>query len=64
MPTLILWGEHDAVFSREEQERLTATIADATLKVYTDTGHGVHWERPEEVVRDLEEFMRDTRPAR
>jgi non-heme chloroperoxidase len=64
VPTLIMWGEHDAVFSREEQERLTATIADATLKVYSDTGHGVHWERSEEVVRDLEAFMKEVRPVR
>jgi hypothetical protein len=31
--------------------------------VYPDTGHAVAFERPEWVVRDLEEFMRDTRPA-
>jgi hypothetical protein len=24
----------------------------------------VHWERPEEVVRDLEAFIKDTSPAR
>jgi non-heme chloroperoxidase len=63
-PTLILWGEQDALFPREEQERLAAAIPDATLKVYPETGHAVHWERPEEVVRDLDAFMRDTRPAR
>jgi pimeloyl-ACP methyl ester carboxylesterase len=34
------------------------------LKVYPETGHSVHWERPEEVVRDLEEFMKGVRPAR
>ena len=48
------------MFSREEQERLASTIPDATLKVYPDTGHAVHWER---VVRDLEAFMKDTSPA-
>jgi non-heme chloroperoxidase len=63
-PTLILWGEQDAVFSREDPERLAAAIPNATLKVYLETGHSVHWERPEEVVRDLEEFMKATRPAR
>ncbi|CAA9404742.1 hypothetical protein AVDCRST_MAG82-410 [uncultured Rubrobacteraceae bacterium] len=35
----------------------------ATLKVYPETGHAVHWDRPEWVVRDLEEFMKDTPPA-
>ena len=63
VPTLILWGEQDPLFPREEQERLAAAIPDATLKVYPETGHAVHWDRPEWVVRDLEEFMKDTRPA-
>jgi non-heme chloroperoxidase len=62
-PTLILWGEQDVVFSREDQERLAAAIPGATLRVYPDTGHAVHWERPEQVVRDLEAFMKATRPA-
>ncbi len=64
VPTLILWGERDALFPREEQERLATAIPDATLKVYFETGHAVHWDRPEEVVRDLETFMKDTSPAR
>jgi non-heme chloroperoxidase len=62
-PTLILWGERDALLPREEQERTAAAIPDATLKVYPETGHVVAWERPEWVVRDLEEFMEGTRPA-
>ena len=63
-PTLILWGEQDAVFAREDPEQLAAAIPNATLKVYPETGHSVHWERPEEVARDLETFMKDTSPAR
>jgi non-heme chloroperoxidase len=62
-PTLILWGEQDALFPREEQERLAAAIPGATLKVYPETGHAVHWDRPEQVVRDLEAFMKDSRPG-
>jgi non-heme chloroperoxidase len=61
VPTLILWGEHDAFLQREEQERRAAAMPAATLKVYPDTGHAVAWERPEWVARDLEEFMKDTR---
>jgi non-heme chloroperoxidase len=64
VPTLILWGEQDALFPREDQRRLATAIPDATLTVYPDTGHAVHWERPEQVVRDLETFMKETRPAR
>jgi non-heme chloroperoxidase len=62
-PTLILWGEQDALLPREEQEWRAAAIPDATLKVYPDTGHAVAGERPDWVARDLEEFMKDTRPV-
>jgi non-heme chloroperoxidase len=63
VPTLILWGEQDALFPREEQERLAAAIPGATLKIYSETGHAVHWERPEQVVRDLDAFMEEARTA-
>jgi non-heme chloroperoxidase len=63
-PTLIIWSEKDAVFSREDPERLAGAIPGATLKVYPETGHAVHWERPEQFVRDLEAFIKDARPAR
>jgi non-heme chloroperoxidase len=62
-PTLILWGEQDALLPREEQERRAAAIPDATLKAYPETGHLAHWVRPEWVVRDLEAFMRGGHPA-
>ena len=64
VPTLILWGEQDVLFPREEQERLAAAIPGATLKVYPETGLAVHRERPEQVVRDLEAFLKDTHPTR
>ncbi|MGB7923693.1 MAG: alpha/beta hydrolase [Pyrinomonadaceae bacterium] len=56
-PTLILWGDHDTIFSRAEQDALVATLADASLKVYAETGHALHWERPEQFVRDVEAFV-------
>jgi non-heme chloroperoxidase len=43
VPTLILWGEQDALFPREEQERLASAIPGATLKIYPETGHAVQW---------------------
>jgi non-heme chloroperoxidase len=63
VPTLMLWGDRDPLFPREEQERLAAASPGATMKVYPETGHSVHWVRPEWVVRDLEEFMKEPRPA-
>jgi len=62
-PTLILWGEQDAILPRDEQEWRAAEIPNATLRTYPETGHLAHWVRPEWVARDLEAFMKDTRPA-
>jgi non-heme chloroperoxidase len=62
-PTLSVWGEEDGLLPHEEQDGMAAEIPDATLRRYPETGHAVHWERPEAFVRDLEQFMRDTRPA-
>ena len=38
-PTLLLWGERDALFPRQDQDRLAAAIPRAQLRVYQDTGH-------------------------
>ncbi len=56
-PTLILWGERDALFGRQEQDRLAAAIPGARLTVYPDTGHCPNWERPEDVAADLNAFL-------
>jgi non-heme chloroperoxidase len=56
-PTLILWGNRDAIFGREEQERLRDGIPAATLRIYPDTGHALHWEQPERFVQDFLEFL-------
>ena len=57
IPTLILWGDRDSGFPRSEQEALLAAIPGAELKVYPETGHALHWERPAEFVRDLDAFL-------
>lgn len=56
-PVLLLWGELDAIFSRGDQEALLAALPVASLRVYRETGHAPHWERPDDVVRDLEQFL-------
>ena len=55
-PTLILWGDKD-FFPRSEQDALTSGMPNAVLKVYKDTGHALHWERPEKFAADLNLFM-------
>jgi len=58
-PTLLLWGDHDGLFPRADQERLTATIAGSRLTVYEETGHCPNWERPELVAADIAAFVAD-----
>ena len=56
-PTLLLWGDHDALFSREDQQRFLAAVRGARLKVYEETGHCPNWERPEDVAADIADFV-------
>ena len=59
-PTLILWGDRDALFPREDQDRLAAAIPGARLRVYAETGHCPNWEIPAEVAADLDAFIQGT----
>jgi pimeloyl-ACP methyl ester carboxylesterase len=56
-PTLLIWGEHDALFPRADQDRVAAAIPGARLEVYPETGHCPNWERPERVAADLQAFL-------
>jgi pimeloyl-ACP methyl ester carboxylesterase len=56
-PTLIVWGDRDAFFSRAEQDSLAAALPNAVLKVYPETGHCPNWERPEQFAQDLKDFI-------
>jgi pimeloyl-ACP methyl ester carboxylesterase len=58
VPTLILWGEQDTVFSKPEQLNLDRLIPDSTLITYPNTGHAVNVERADEVVKDMKEFIK------
>jgi pimeloyl-ACP methyl ester carboxylesterase len=57
VPTLIVWGDKETVFPRSEQDLLVSTLRNAVLRVYADTGHSPHWERPTWYVKDLQEFI-------
>lgn len=54
--TLILWGGHDGLLPRADQERLAAAIPDSRLVIYEGTGHLVLWEQPGRVAADLVDF--------
>ena len=56
-PTLLLWGDRDALFSRAEQDLFLASVPGARLRVYEETGHCPNWERPEAVAADIASFV-------
>jgi non-heme chloroperoxidase len=56
-PTLIIWGDKESIFPRSEQDSLMAALRNAVLKVYPNTGHAPNWERPEQVAKDLQDFI-------
>jgi non-heme chloroperoxidase len=56
-PTRLIWGDRDALFSRDDQDRLVTRIRGADLTVYPETGHCPNWERPERVASDLQSFV-------
>ncbi len=58
-PTLILWGDQDAVLPRSDQEALAAAIAGSRLVAYAGAGHAFYWEEPSRVAADLVAFVED-----
>jgi len=57
-PTLLLWGDADAVVSQEMQDRLAHSIPNAARTVYHGVGHTPRWEKPMRFSRDLAAFVR------
>ena len=55
-PTLIVWGDRDAIFPRNNQLALRDSIQGARLEVYAGAGHAVHWEDPQRFAADLVSF--------
>jgi non-heme chloroperoxidase len=55
-PTLLLWGDRDALFSRADQARVLEALPAARLRVYDETGHCPNWVRPQDVAADIAGF--------
>lgn len=52
-PTLIVWGAHDRLLPREDQEAMAAEIPNARLEIYPDVGHLPVVEAPERVAAHI-----------
>lgn len=58
VPTLVVWGELDPVILVENGRRFNRDIPNSRLLVLADTGHVPQEERPLEVFKAIEEFVR------
>jgi non-heme chloroperoxidase len=58
VPTLLVWGDKDAMMTRADQDALLAAVRGSRLVVYPGTGHAPHWEEPEKFATDLVAFQR------
>ncbi len=56
-PTLVVWGDRDAILPRSDQDSLATAISGSRLLVYEDAGHAFYWEEPGRVAADLAAFI-------
>ncbi len=57
VPTLIAWGDHDAIIDRAATDRLVHAVPSAKLIAYEGVGHTPHWEVPAQFARDVAAFV-------
>ena len=57
-PTLIMWGDKDAL-AKEQDQKVLSTIKRSRLKKFTDVGHSIQWEIPEEFTKELVFFIQE-----
>jgi len=59
IPTLILWGVNDGMFSRSAQDQLIKDIPGSKLEVFQGLGavHALHWTMPEKVADQINKFL-------
>jgi len=60
VPTLVLGGDKDAVFSVAEQRALAHAIDGARVVIVPGVGHALHWEDPQRFVSELVGFAAGT----
>jgi pimeloyl-ACP methyl ester carboxylesterase len=57
VPTLLIWGDQDAMLARGEQDGLLTRLPNARLVVFEGNGHTPHWEDPARVAKELVAFV-------
>jgi pimeloyl-ACP methyl ester carboxylesterase len=56
-PTLVVWGDKDALWDAAHQRDLIRAIRGARLVTYSGSGHSPQWEEPQRFVDDLVGFL-------
>jgi pimeloyl-ACP methyl ester carboxylesterase len=63
VPTLLIWGEQDMVFSKENLTGLNEYIQDLTIVRIADGSHWVIKQQPERVNSLIREFIESRNKA-
>jgi pimeloyl-ACP methyl ester carboxylesterase len=58
VPTLLVWGEHDAVVPLECAQRYAELLPDARIEIVAGSGHAVDMERPAELAALVRRHVR------
>ena len=61
VPTLILGGDKDVVFSVAEQRALADALPGAEFRLLEGIGHAVHWENPQALAAIFEQAAQSGR---
>ena len=62
-PTMLIWGDGDALVGRRMQDRLAELIPGAELRVYSGIGHTPRWEDGSRFASDVAAFIERLGPA-
>jgi pimeloyl-ACP methyl ester carboxylesterase len=63
VPTLIVWGDRDAIIPIRHAFDAQATMPSSRLEIFEHVGHFPHYEAPDRFVRVLADFIASTKPA-
>ncbi|MFB6212216.1 MAG: alpha/beta fold hydrolase [Candidatus Magasanikbacteria bacterium] len=59
-PTLLIWGQDDQITPISKGRKLSRLIENSKLKTIEDSGHFIHEDKPEEVLKSIKKFYENT----
>jgi hypothetical protein len=64
VPTLVVWGRHDAIIPLGHGRMVHAAIPGSELEIFDEAGHFPHHTDPERFARVVGRFVEETTPTR